>query len=183
MERLAREVCADSNSDADYVSDDHPWKMWTKVYFDQTHGRFRLGDYACISRRCISELRSVWYLMWDEARMQKDVCKVTLSKAHRGEMVHWVYEFHDWIITIYLQFLHMCLDLSPIMEDSRQSSISVLLNGIEALEHLTANYILYCQTSFIYLVALLPTDISTWNASNWVPDNMSPSPSSKSGSP
>ncbi|RFN53678.1 hypothetical protein FIE12Z_2019 [Fusarium flagelliforme] len=37
MERLARDVGADSDADADNVSDDHPRKMWAKVYFDQTH--------------------------------------------------------------------------------------------------------------------------------------------------
>ncbi|KAH7173541.1 uncharacterized protein B0J16DRAFT_350365 [Fusarium flagelliforme] len=84
MEQLARDVGADSDADVDNVSDDHPRKMWTKVYFDQTHGRFRLGDHVCTSMKFIYELRSVGYVMWDEARMQKDVCKVNLSKAYRG---------------------------------------------------------------------------------------------------
>ena len=88
MEWLAREVGVDSDSDANNLSDDHPREMWTNFYLDQTHGRFRIGDHAFTSMRFVYGLRSVGYVMWDEARMQKDVCKVTLSKAYRGEIIH-----------------------------------------------------------------------------------------------
>lgn len=94
IERLARKVGADSNSDANNVSYDHPRELWTKVYFGQTHGRFRLGDHVCTCMRFVYGLRSAGYVMWDEARMQKDVYKVTLSKAYGEEIIHRVYGFY-----------------------------------------------------------------------------------------
>ncbi|KAJ3538025.1 hypothetical protein NM208_g6080 [Fusarium decemcellulare] len=54
MDRLAQEVDAD-----DGVTDDHPRQMWTKVYYDRVHERFRLGDHAFAPMRFVYGLRGI----------------------------------------------------------------------------------------------------------------------------
>ncbi|KAM0561271.1 hypothetical protein ACHAPJ_003149 [Fusarium lateritium] len=80
MDRLAREVDAD-----DTANDDHPRQMWTKVYYDRVHERFRLGDHTFAPMRFVYGLRGMGYVMWDGKRMQNDACKGAVDKAYRGE--------------------------------------------------------------------------------------------------
>ncbi|KAI8666997.1 hypothetical protein NCS56_00834700 [Fusarium sp. Ph1] len=82
MDRLAQEVDAD-----DDVTDDHPRQMWTKVYYDRVHERFRLGDHAFAPMRFVYGLRGIGYVMWDGKRMEDEVCKGTVDKAYRGDTV------------------------------------------------------------------------------------------------
>ncbi|KAF4464336.1 hypothetical protein FALBO_8837 [Fusarium albosuccineum] len=82
MDRLAQEVDAD-----DDVTDDHPRQMWTKVYYDRVHERFRLGDHAFAPMRFVYGLRGIGYVMWDGKRMEDEVCKGTVDKAYRGDPV------------------------------------------------------------------------------------------------
>ncbi|KAI8717504.1 hypothetical protein NCS52_00826400 [Fusarium sp. LHS14.1] len=82
MDRLAQEVDADDNA-----TDDHPRQMWTKVYYDRVHERFRLGDHAFAPMRFVYGLRGIGYVMWDGKRMEDEVCKGTVDKAYRGDTV------------------------------------------------------------------------------------------------
>ncbi|KAM5354235.1 hypothetical protein ACJ41O_000885 [Fusarium nematophilum] len=84
MDRLAREVDADDGVD---VADDHPRQMWTKVYYDRVHERFRLGDHAFAPMRFVYGLRGIGYVMWDGKRMEDEVCQGTVDKAYRGDPV------------------------------------------------------------------------------------------------
>ncbi|KAF5025942.1 hypothetical protein F66182_1977 [Fusarium sp. NRRL 66182] len=80
MDRLARKVDAD-----DIASDDQPRQIWTRVYYDRVHERFRLGEHAFAPMRFIYGLRSVGYVMWDAKRMED--CKAVVDKAYRGESI------------------------------------------------------------------------------------------------
>ncbi|KAJ4319554.1 hypothetical protein N0V84_006284 [Fusarium piperis] len=82
MDRLAQEVDAD-----DVATDDHPRQMWTKVYYDRVHERFRLGDHAFAPMRFVYGLRGIGYVMWDGKRMEDEVCKGNVDKAYRGDTV------------------------------------------------------------------------------------------------
>ncbi|KAK7415146.1 hypothetical protein QQX98_006090 [Neonectria punicea] len=81
MDKLARQV------DADDATDDHPRRIWSKVYYDRMHGRFRFGEHAFSAMRFVYGLRGVGYVMWDGERMRDDVCKNTVAKAYRGDPI------------------------------------------------------------------------------------------------
>ncbi|KAF4982059.1 hypothetical protein FZEAL_2246 [Fusarium zealandicum] len=83
MDRLTKEVDADEGD----VTDDHRCQMWTKVYYDQVHERFRLGYHAFSPMRFFYGLRGIGHVLWDGRRMEDEVCKGTVDKAYRGDAV------------------------------------------------------------------------------------------------
>ncbi|KAI5457107.1 hypothetical protein BGZ63DRAFT_365648 [Mariannaea sp. PMI_226] len=82
MDKLAQEVDSDENS-----TDDHPRRMWSKIYYDSVHERFRFGAHAWAPMRFVYGLRSVGYVMWDQGRMEDEATKATIARAYRGEPV------------------------------------------------------------------------------------------------
>ncbi|KAG3195615.1 hypothetical protein PC129_g24790 [Phytophthora cactorum] len=81
MDKLAQQV------DADDATDDHPRSIWSKVYYDRMHGRFRFGEHAISAMRFVYGLRGIGYVIWDGQRMQDEACKRTVARAYRGEPI------------------------------------------------------------------------------------------------